>query len=200
MGTLRSGCSCGAVQLEIEGDPAVQAYCHCSSCRGWLGAPIHAATLWPTPNVKVVKGADKLGVYKKTEASHRQFCTSCGTPVLVRHPGDRNDRRAGRHDRGARVHEPTLHVHYGEKVLAVRDGLPKFKDFPKDFGGSGDVAARVGSACAAATFSCRARSIARKCEHERCFARVCRRMRPQRARARAFGSQDAHPDGRPNEP
>jgi hypothetical protein len=34
---------------------------------------------------------------------------------------------------------PTLHVHYGERVLAVRDGLPKFKDFPKDFGGSGDV-------------------------------------------------------------
>jgi hypothetical protein len=35
--------------------------------------------------------------------------------------------------------KPTLHVHYGEKVLAVRDGLPKFKDFPKEFGGSGDT-------------------------------------------------------------
>ena len=32
---------------------------------------------------------------------------------------------------------PNLHAHYGEKVLAVKDGLPKFKDFPKDFGGSG---------------------------------------------------------------
>jgi hypothetical protein len=37
------------------------------------------------------------------------------------------------------VHQATLHVHYGEKVLSVKDGLPKFKDFPKDFGGSGDV-------------------------------------------------------------
>ena len=36
-------------------------------------------------------------------------------------------------------YKPTLHVHYGEKVLAVRDGLPKFKDFPKDFGGSGET-------------------------------------------------------------
>jgi hypothetical protein len=34
---------------------------------------------------------------------------------------------------------PTMHVHYGEKVLAMRDGLPKYKDFPKEFGGSGDV-------------------------------------------------------------
>jgi hypothetical protein len=78
---------CGAVQLEITGDPAVQAFCHCSSCRGWLSAPIHAAALWPATSVKVTKGADNLGLYKKTENSHRQFCRSCGAAVLVGHPG-----------------------------------------------------------------------------------------------------------------
>ena len=36
-------------------------------------------------------------------------------------------------------YQPTVHVHYGEKVMAVRDGLPKFKDFPKEFGGSGEM-------------------------------------------------------------
>jgi hypothetical protein len=35
--------------------------------------------------------------------------------------------------------KPALHVHYGEKVMQVKDGLPKFKDFPKDFGGSGET-------------------------------------------------------------
>jgi hypothetical protein len=136
--TRKSGCFCGAVEVELEGDPAVQAYCHCSSCRGWLGAPIHAATLWATPKVNVRKGADKLGLIKKTEASHRQFCTSCGAPVLVRHPGfGMTDVPAG--SIAGFAFQPTLHVHYGEKVLAVRDGLPKFKDFPKDFGGSGDT-------------------------------------------------------------
>ena len=134
----KSGCACGAVEVEIEGEPAVQAYCHCGSCRGWLGAPIHAAALWPTANVNVRKGADKLGLFKKTEASHRQFCTACGAPVLVRHPAlGMTDVPAGT-VRGLDF-RPTLHVHYGEKVLAVRDGLPKFKDFPKDFGGSGDT-------------------------------------------------------------
>ena len=133
-----SGCMCGAVQVEITGDPAVQAFCHCSSCRGWLGAPIHAASLWPASAVKVVKGKDKLGLYKKTEASHRQFCTSCGAPVLVEHPAiGRVDIPAGTVQ--GLEYQPSLHVHYGEKVMAVRDGLPKFKDFPKDFGGSGDV-------------------------------------------------------------
>ena len=35
--------------------------------------------------------------------------------------------------------QPTTHAHYGEKVLAMRDGLPKCKDFPKEFAGSGDT-------------------------------------------------------------
>jgi hypothetical protein len=32
---------------------------------------------------------------------------------------------------------PALHVSYGEKVLSIKDGLPKLKDFPKQMGGSG---------------------------------------------------------------
>src|SRR5262245_49736951 len=125
--SYKSGCFCGAVQVAISGEPAAQAYCHCSSCRGWLGSPLHAATLWPTRNVNVVRGADKLAVFKKTEASHRHFCTACGSPVLIRHPSlGMTDVPAG--TVAAFSFQPTIHVHYGEKVLAVRDGLPKFKD------------------------------------------------------------------------
>jgi hypothetical protein len=127
---------CGAVALELSGEPAVQAFCHCESCRGWLGAPVHAASLWPAASVKITRGADQLGTYKRTEASHRKFCSRCGTPVLVDHPAlGMVDVPAGRIE--GLAYAPALHVHYGEKVLAVRDGLPKFKDFPKDFGGSG---------------------------------------------------------------
>jgi hypothetical protein len=136
--TRKSGCFCGAVEVELEGEPAVQVYCHCASCRGWLGAPIHAATLWPTPKVNVRKGADKLGMVKKTENSHRHFCTACGAAVLIRHPAlSMTDVPAG--GIAGLAFQPTLHVNYGEKVLAVRDGLPKFKDFPKEFGGSGET-------------------------------------------------------------
>ena len=134
----KSGCICGAVEVEISGEPAVQCYCHCESCRGWLAAPIHAATLWPTSAVNVVKGADKLAVFKKTDASHRHFCTSCGAGVLVRHPSiGMTDVPAGT-VRGLSF-APTLHVHYGEKMMTVHDGLPKFRDFPTEFGGSGEM-------------------------------------------------------------
>ena len=134
----KSGCMCGAISLELSGEPAVQAFCHCESCRGWLGAPIHAASLWPAASVKVAKGAELLGTYKRTEASHRKFCTRCGTPVLVEHPAlGMVDVPAG--SVKGLAYQPGLHVNYGEKVMSVKDGLPKFKDFPKDFGGSGDV-------------------------------------------------------------
>jgi hypothetical protein len=33
--------------------------------------------------------------------------------------------------------QPQVHIHYGEKVLSIPDGLPKFKDVPEAFGGSG---------------------------------------------------------------
>jgi len=33
---------------------------------------------------------------------------------------------------------PSLHVNYAETVLPLRDGLPKFRDFPSEFGGSGE--------------------------------------------------------------
>jgi hypothetical protein len=35
---------------------------------------------------------------------------------------------------------PSLHANYAETVLPTRDGLPKFKDLPKEFG-SGELIA-----------------------------------------------------------
>jgi hypothetical protein len=37
--------------------------------------------------------------------------------------------------------KPGVHVHYQERVLPIRDGLPKMKDLPKEMGGSGQLLA-----------------------------------------------------------
>ncbi len=34
---------------------------------------------------------------------------------------------------------PGVHANYAETVLPMRDGLPKLKDFPAEFGGSGEM-------------------------------------------------------------
>ena len=82
------GCLCGAVQLTITGEPAVMTYCHCESCRRWLGAPVHAGCLFPTKSVRIEKGGELLTTFKLTaeSGSHRKFCMTCGSPVLNDHP------------------------------------------------------------------------------------------------------------------
>ncbi|WP_449369408.1 GFA family protein [Tropicimonas aquimaris] len=32
-------CFCGAVEVEVSGDPAGMGYCHCDSCRHWSAGP-----------------------------------------------------------------------------------------------------------------------------------------------------------------
>ncbi len=133
-------CFCGAVQIEATGAPEGMGYCHCRSCRSWSAGPVNAFTLWKPENVKVTRGADLVGHFMKTPVSDRKYCTKCGGHLMTDHPP------LGLVDVYAATipdlkFQPGLHVNYAETVLPMKDGLPKFKDFPKDFGGSGDMVA-----------------------------------------------------------
>lgn len=139
MADHRAHCACGAVEVTIKGEPAIMAVCHCDSCRSWLSAPLHAAALWPTDDVNVTAGADKLGVWKRTEASHRTFCTGCGSAVLIRHPDmGMTDVPAGNVD--GLAFAPSMHVHYAERVMPIKDGLPKYAGMPAPDGSTETVA------------------------------------------------------------
>lgn len=133
-------CFCGAVALEVTGAPEGMGYCHCSSCRSWSGGPVNAFTLWKPENVKVTKGSQFIGHFKKTEMSDRQFCTKCGGHLMTNHP------TLGLTDVFAATipslkFAPGVHVNYSETVLRMKDGLPKLKDFPAELGGSGTAVA-----------------------------------------------------------
>ena len=129
-------CFCGAVQLEVTGQPAAMGYCHCRSCRHWSAGPVNAFTLWKPDAVKVTRGAEHIGTYNKTPGSSRKWCKLCGGHLFTDHPG------MGLIDVYAAVipdlpFKPGVHVHYQETVLHIRDGAPKLKDLPKEMGGSG---------------------------------------------------------------
>jgi hypothetical protein len=133
-------CFCGAVEVTVTGAPEAMGYCHCSSCRSWSAGPVNAFTLWKPENVKVTRGAENLAKFKKTEVSDRQWCKKCGGHVMTDHPP------LGLIDVYAATipsfaFQPGVHVNYAESVLRMKDGLPKLKDFPKEFGGSGEMAA-----------------------------------------------------------
>jgi len=135
--TYSGSCFCGAVQFTVSGEPEVMGYCHCDSCRHWSAGPVNAFTLWKPEVVQVTKGQDNIGTYSKTPGSSRKWCKTCGGHVLTEHP------TMGVIDVYAPLipdfpFNPGLHVHYQETVLHIKDGLPKFKDLPKEVGGSGE--------------------------------------------------------------
>jgi hypothetical protein len=135
MSSHKGACFCGAVQLEVQGEPEGMGYCHCASCRSWSGGPVNAFTLWKPENVRVTQGAQHVAVFNKTAASNRTYCKVCGGHLMTGHPG------LGLVDVFAST-IPTVpfkagvHINYAETVLPMKDGLPKFKDFPGAFGGS----------------------------------------------------------------
>ncbi|MEE2777782.1 MAG: GFA family protein [Acidobacteriota bacterium] len=134
----QGSCFCGAVKIEVSGEPAAMGYCHCSDCRHWSAGPVNAFTLWPPASVNVTVGEDQLATYNKTSGSSRKWCKKCGGHVLTDHPA------MGLVDVYAAIlpgldFAPAVHVFYAESVLPIRDGLPKMKDVPAEMGGSGET-------------------------------------------------------------
>lgn len=139
----QGSCFCGDVNFTVTGNPEAMAYCHCDSCRQWSAGPVSAFTLWKPANVEITKGLDNIAGFDKNPisgdekvVSNRVWCKTCGGHVYTDHP------TIGLIDVPAVVVKdltftPAFHVHYQEHVHTMKDGLPKFKDLPKEAGGSG---------------------------------------------------------------
>jgi hypothetical protein len=111
-------------------------YCHCRSCRSWSGGPVNAFSLWKAEAVQIKSGAEHIATFHKTPFSRRTYCKLCGGHLLNGHQS------VGLIDVFAATiptlkFTPGVHVNYAEKVLPMKDGLPKLKDFPAELGGSG---------------------------------------------------------------
>jgi hypothetical protein len=125
-----------SVTIEATGSPVAMGYCHCRSCRSWSAGPVNAFKLWKPEAVGVIAGAEQTATFQKTEFSQRRYCTRCGGHLMTNHP------TIGLVDVFSATlptldFVPGVHVNYAETVLRMRDGLPKLKDFPAEFGGSG---------------------------------------------------------------
>jgi hypothetical protein len=136
--THTGGCYCGAVEIEVHGEPLEMGYCHCENCRRYSAAPVSAFTLWKKENVSLIKGAEFLGRFKSSKISDRRYCTKCGSHISVDHPTlGLIDVRLGALRNFP--FKPKVHLNYAETVLPMKDGLLKLKDFPAAIGGSGET-------------------------------------------------------------
>jgi len=101
---------------------------------------VNAFSLWKPEAVRVTSGADNVATFTKTPLSERKYCKKCGGHLMANHPP------LGLVDVfvatiPSLTFQPGVHVNYGETVLPMKDGLPKFRDFPAPFGGSGEMVA-----------------------------------------------------------
>jgi hypothetical protein len=101
---------------------------------------VNAFSLWKPDAVRVTAGAEHIATFEKTPLSQRKYCSKCGGHLMTNHPP------LGMVDVYTATiptldFKPAVHVNYAETVLPIRDGLPKLKDFPKEFGGSGEAIA-----------------------------------------------------------
>lgn len=140
--SIKGACFCGAVTIETSGAPEAMGYCHCNSCRAWSAAPVNAFALWKPDMVRVTGGAEHIASVQKSPMSERHYCRTCGGHLMTRHP------TLGLVDVYAALlpdlaFVPALHVNYAQTVLPMRDGLPKLRDFPASFGGSGETMPEV---------------------------------------------------------
>jgi len=82
------------------------------------------------------QGANNIGTYNRPPVSYRKWCKTCGGHVFTEHPPLKlTDVFAAMLP--ALKFQPHCTSNYQESVLRIKDGLPKMKDFPKEFGGSG---------------------------------------------------------------
>lgn len=74
---LTARCYCGASRLEFAREPATVAYCHCSDCRRWTGAPVAAFAAFDRADV-----IDQLpDAFVPSPGVERWTCPVCHAPL-----------------------------------------------------------------------------------------------------------------------
>ncbi|WP_339950054.1 GFA family protein [uncultured Albimonas sp.] len=81
---LTGRCYCGETRYEIEGDPVLQAQCHCRECQYISGGAPNTFMMFPREGFRYVQGAPKDFTRSDLETPvTRQFCPTCGTHMTT---------------------------------------------------------------------------------------------------------------------
>ncbi len=134
--TYRASCFCGAVAFEVRADPVDAKICHCEACQSLHGAPFQWAVIFHKEDVRFVRGLDDLHFYNSElgRSEHilpcKLSCNRCRSPLADE---GRNMFLAfgpafdfGHPPRVPAAFRPTCHLFYGNRVIDVDDGTPKY--------------------------------------------------------------------------
>lgn len=132
--TATGGCYCGAVRYEAEGDPIMQAQCHCRECQYMTGGGPNYFMAFPEAGFKFIKGEPDSFTRTDLEgAVTRLFCPECGTPIGTKAPGLPGAMivKVGTLDDPS-IFQPALAIFLSDKqnFHSVPEGIPAFEKTP----------------------------------------------------------------------
>jgi len=76
------GCFCGRVRYQASGEVTNLCFCHCTSCRRAIGAPMVPWGTFAAQNFTIVRG--HLAQFRSSPKVLRGFCADCGTSLTYR--------------------------------------------------------------------------------------------------------------------
>ena len=77
-----ASCCCGACRVEVEGEPVVNALCHCTNCRRRTGSAFGWSVYFADRQVMGRRGAFGLYEIAGERPQQRWFCAACGSTLL----------------------------------------------------------------------------------------------------------------------
>jgi hypothetical protein len=150
MSSTRTGsCRCGAVTFEVTGPSRFSCYCHCVNCRRVNSAPVTMIVALPKTSFKWTKGEEKVSRFALSEKFDAIYCSACGgqiaqdpkaAPFIGTFPAT-YDENKGKYPITTldSFFKPNMHLNYENRLMDISDDLPKYLDFPSQFGGSGKM-------------------------------------------------------------
>ena len=132
---LTGGCMCGTVRYELKSEPFDCGWCHCRTCQLNSGAPAMVFATVPAGDLVWSRGGDRVRSVASSSFGHREFCTDCGTPFLMKvdHQPETVDFSVITLDRPEAV-APGFHIFWGSRVgwFDPKDDLPRYDKFRPD--------------------------------------------------------------------
>jgi hypothetical protein len=135
---LHGSCCCGSVNLVVPKGSTIlmSGYCHCVSCQLMTSCPVTSCfgiSTVEVPDFPTEEETDTLSFMQVTEnGPKRFFCKKCSVYMYSHWHDSTMSINFLNHIPFKAFDEipPNYHCNYMSKIITMKDGLPKYKEFP----------------------------------------------------------------------
>ncbi|CAO1614370.1 unnamed protein product [Jaminaea pallidilutea] len=133
----KASCWCGRIKFEYHGDPIDAKHCHCTQCQRLHGAPFQWAALYHKTSVRLAHDCDPSFLsFFSTHTKYSEHlvpckiaCAQCHSPLM-----DEGRNMVMAYPSSFQFKDghvppafaPSAHIFYGESIVEVDDGVPKW--------------------------------------------------------------------------